>query len=281
MRRRAASGHDEGDVPWATFADALTGLLFVFMLLTVVFMQSAAKTQAEAKDEQAKAAKELERLRGAGERARKLASESMACITKADGVRIIQGVQHSPEAATLSVLLSVGWFDSGKVKLEGQACETTKVVADCIARGLKDDRLLYRTDKLRVLIEGHTDSDPMSTPAFPSNWELSGARAAAVVRALTDERAGETCRADPAYRSALNQAIEQGQLELIAVGRADQAPSKAVICEESSDPRCKTPPTGLALVKWANETEKGKERLRRVDLRFEVQPKAEALDATP
>ena len=280
MRRRAASGHDEGDVPWASFADALTGLLFVFMLLTVVFMQSAAKTQAEAKDEQAKAAKELERLRGAGERAREMAEKSKVCI-EADGVRIIQGAERSTEAATLSVLLSVGWFDSGKVKLEGQACETTRLVADCLARGLQDERLLYSTDKLRVLIEGHTDSDPMSTTAFPSNWELSGARAAAVVRALTDERAGATCRADPAYRSALNEAIVQGKLELIAVGRADQAPSKAVICENLSDPRCKSPPTGPALIKWANETEESKERLRRVDLRFEVQPKTEAIDATP
>jgi len=35
-----------------------------------------------------------------------------------------------------------------------------------------------------LLIEGHTDSRPISTAAFPSNWELSGARASAVVRYL-------------------------------------------------------------------------------------------------
>lgn len=33
-------------------------------------------------------------------------------------------------------------------------------------------------------VEGHTDSIPISTERFPSNWELSGARASAVLRFL-------------------------------------------------------------------------------------------------
>jgi len=42
-------------------------------------------------------------------------------------------------------------------------------------------RILAPTE-FPVVVEGHTDNIPISTPQFPSNWELSGARASSVVR---------------------------------------------------------------------------------------------------
>ncbi|MFD2046353.1 flagellar motor protein MotS [Ornithinibacillus salinisoli] len=39
----------------------------------------------------------------------------------------------------------------------------------------------------QVKVEGHTDSVPMSSYIYPSNWELSGARASSVVRHLVNE----------------------------------------------------------------------------------------------
>ena len=35
-------------------------------------------------------------------------------------------------------------------------------------------------------VEGHTDDRPIRTAAFPSNWELSAARAASVVHLFMD-----------------------------------------------------------------------------------------------
>lgn len=39
----------------------------------------------------------------------------------------------------------------------------------------------------KVRVEGHTDNRPISTYRYPSNWELSGARAASVVRYFNEE----------------------------------------------------------------------------------------------
>lgn len=58
------------------------------------------------------------------------------------------------------------FFDSGKADLKPEMLP----LLDEIARRIKD----LPND---VSVEGSTDSDPISTPEFPSNWYLSAARA--------------------------------------------------------------------------------------------------------
>jgi chemotaxis protein MotB len=43
---------------------------------------------------------------------------------------------------------------------------------------------LLANNRLMISVEGHTDNIPISTAQFPSNWELSAARAISVVRLL-------------------------------------------------------------------------------------------------
>ena len=60
------------------------------------------------------------------------------------------------------------------------SAEPTKSGAETIE---KFARILYAIPN-RVIIEGHTDNIPISSSTFPSNWELSGARAGSIARLL-------------------------------------------------------------------------------------------------
>lgn len=66
-------------------------------------------------------------------------------------------------------------FREGSAKLEPKAMTVLDLLYDQI-KGLPN----------HVRIEGHTDDRPINTVSYPSNWELSTARATAVVRYFID-----------------------------------------------------------------------------------------------
>ncbi len=67
-------------------------------------------------------------------------------------------------------------FDLGRAKLQENARLLLREVASVLARSGRP-----------IMIEGHTDNLPISTMEYPSNWQLSAARAANVVYFLANQ----------------------------------------------------------------------------------------------
>jgi chemotaxis protein MotB len=114
-------------------------------------------------------------------------------------------------------------FASGVAKLSAAALPPLTILAETLAK--------YPNP---VRVEGHTDNRPINTSTFPSNWELSAARAASVVHLFA--RGG----VDPArlaviglgeFRAAQSNATAAGRNAnrrvLIVILAGDQAPEDA------------------------------------------------------
>ncbi len=89
---------------------------------------------------------------------------------------------QSGDRITILEFASTAFFGSGSATLTGSGkAILTAMVGQLNAREYQG---------YRVTVEGHTDDAPINTVQFPSNWELSTARATAVVRFLVDQGIG-------------------------------------------------------------------------------------------
>lgn len=91
-------------------------------------------------------------------------------LSQSGQVRVTEGVHGISVEINASVL-----FLSGEAALDNSAVPPLRAVAQVLSGAA-----------LPVTVEGHTDSTPIHTFRFPSNWELSSARAASVVRLFID-----------------------------------------------------------------------------------------------
>jgi len=70
-------------------------------------------------------------------------------------------------------------FPPGQAKLQPASISAMLAIASVLAKS-----------DFPITIEGHTDNVPISTPQFPSNWELSAMRATTVLRLFNDGGVG-------------------------------------------------------------------------------------------
>jgi chemotaxis protein MotB len=88
-------------------------------------------------------------------------------------------IEQKGDRITTLEISSAAFFDSGSAALSTSG--------ESILRDVTVD---LKSDKLKdyeITVEGHTDDTPINTTRFPSNWELSTARASAVVHFFLDQ----------------------------------------------------------------------------------------------
>jgi chemotaxis protein MotB len=137
-------------------------------------------------------ARMAEKQRKQNERMKNLANtlnEAMSKFVKNGQMNVSQtgrGVEIEINASAL--------FNQGEADIQPEAKKT-----------LADAAKVLGDNEYAIEVEGHTDNLPISTAKFPSNWELSSARASSVVRLFIDQ--GVIAKRLKAVGSADNQPV--------------------------------------------------------------------------
>lgn len=170
---------EEGLPGWfGTFADMMTLLFAFFVLLAAISTIDPVKLQ-EMADSMGKSIGTKMKIKSQAMNLSdvKKAAEKMVKEMEADpktGEKPVE-VTTGPKGVTIGISSDIS-FESGSAITKPEIVEILEKIVPTIDKSY-----------FRVAIEGHTDSDPLPEilqDKYPSNWELSGARAAAVVRLL-------------------------------------------------------------------------------------------------
>jgi len=118
--------------------------------------------------------------------------ETIEVLTGLKADNILSDIQHVADREAMNEIMDISTdrtkivirIPGGSLFKPGNAdlnLEKSKLILDEIVR------LLETYPRYRISIQGHTDDSPISTDRFPSNWELSSARATAVLRYFIDK----------------------------------------------------------------------------------------------
>jgi chemotaxis protein MotB len=130
-------------------------------------------------------------------------------------------MQMTPEGFVIS-LKELGFFNSGQAVLLPGAAGKIEKIAKILAK-----------PGLELRVEGHSDDQPIHTALFRSNWELSTARAMAVLTLLVDDAGFDPTRISASgygqYRPVADNTTPDGRrmnrrVDLVVVERRETKP---------------------------------------------------------
>ena len=157
--------HGDDEVWLVSYSDLMT-LLFGFFVLMYVFASAKSGESEKVKEGLAKS------FGGTYVPPYEELAEMLAQQAQDHPIMQMVEVQQPKDGMEITFRSNL-LFPSGSSDLRPDVKSTMSMMAKMISKNVTD---------AEIFISGHTDDAPINTPRFPSNWELSGARASSVVR---------------------------------------------------------------------------------------------------
>lgn len=197
-RRRKREEHDNHDRWMISYADFVT-LLFAFFVvmyaissvneekyktfshaLNIAFTKEAVPAGVSIQQDPTLKALVDKRTARLGEQQRKIEERMKGLADGLGGLMAplidqrLVGIRQTRRGVVIDISASV-LFRTGEAALQPAMLDVLRKVAAVLGK-----------EELPIEIEGHSDDVPIATAQFPSNWELSSARASSVARMLID-----------------------------------------------------------------------------------------------
>ena len=177
-----AKGGEEGSPAWmATFADMMSLLLTFFILMYAIASQNTSRIMTEVLGTETKSLGVLDLIDKIS------IQKSLQELTGLNNPNILDDMDDIAEDSAMAVdtneakvvvrVPGANLFKPGQADLQ---LSGRPVLDGVIA-------VVRKYPDYKIHIQGHTDDDPISTEKFPTNWELSAARATAVLRYFFDK----------------------------------------------------------------------------------------------
>ena len=164
-------GHIEEDESWLiTYADMITLMMAFFIILVAMSKPDAGKQQ---KVSEALKAAGFSEQEGDTPDAFETLKEEVEIMIEQSQLEQHVSVEQTDDGIQLE-LSSSSFYHPGSAKFRKEAIPILEQVANI----LRD----FDYDAYEIEVEGHTDDVPIQSEVYPSNWELSGGRAANIVR---------------------------------------------------------------------------------------------------